>query len=205
MLSLRNPHQLSEGALVIVHSASISTNSSNSCLHTLLQTSFASSELHPSPDPPHPNPIAFTAAPLTLPACLPDCANGWSFGPEIRRNRSRFRNLLAAEVTRLKHSEDQSLLTSAATVLKEPYMSQASAPNEMTQMCPPAGYGCRQHSFRPFPCSAQRSFGKTDASLQKPRKQCLATVREGAKNHLNKPAAKEILFEPQNVKKANSY
>jgi hypothetical protein len=33
----------------------------------------------------------------------------------------------------------------------------------------------------------------------------LATVREGAKNHLNKPAAKEILFEPQNVKKANSY
>ena len=84
-------------------------------------------------------------------------------------------------------------------------MSQASAPNEMTQICPLAGYGRRQHSFRPLPCSAQRSFGKTDASLQKPRKQCLATVREGAKNHLNKPAAKEILFEPQNVKKANSY
>ena len=34
--------------------------------------------------------------------------------------RSRFQNLVAAEVTRLKHSEDQSLLTSAATVLKEP-------------------------------------------------------------------------------------
>ena len=33
---------------------------------------------------------------------------------------SRFQNLVAAEVTRLKHSENQSLLTSAATVLKEP-------------------------------------------------------------------------------------
>ena len=33
---------------------------------------------------------------------------------------SRFQNLVAAEVTRLKPSENQSLLTSAATVLKEP-------------------------------------------------------------------------------------
>ena len=32
---------------------------------------------------------------------------------------SRFKNLVAAEVTRLKPSENQSLLTSAATVLKE--------------------------------------------------------------------------------------
>ena len=34
---------------------------------------------------------------------------------------SHFQNLIAAEVTRLKHPEDQSLLTSAATVLKEPH------------------------------------------------------------------------------------
>ena len=34
---------------------------------------------------------------------------------------SRFQNLVAAEVTRLKPSENQSLLTSAATVLKEPH------------------------------------------------------------------------------------
>ena len=32
---------------------------------------------------------------------------------------NRFQNLVAAEVTRLKHQEDQSLLTSAATLLKE--------------------------------------------------------------------------------------
>jgi hypothetical protein len=35
---------------------------------------------------------------------------------------SRFQNLVGAEVTRLKHSKDQSLLTSAATVLKEPLL-----------------------------------------------------------------------------------
>ena len=38
----------------------------------------------------------------------------------IARTVSRFQNLVAAEVTRLKHSEEQSLLTSAAKVLKEP-------------------------------------------------------------------------------------
>ena len=43
----------------------------------------------------------------------------------LRRMRStlqgsRFQNLVAAEVTRLKYPEEQSLLTSAATVLKEP-------------------------------------------------------------------------------------
>jgi len=38
----------------------------------------------------------------------------------MKTMKSRFQNLVAAEVTRLKHSEDQSLLTSAATVLKEP-------------------------------------------------------------------------------------
>ena len=32
---------------------------------------------------------------------------------------SRFQNPVAAEVTRLKHSENRSLLTSAATVLKK--------------------------------------------------------------------------------------
>ena len=37
---------------------------------------------------------------------------------ELARRGSRFQNLVAAEVTRLKHLEDQSLLTSAATVLK---------------------------------------------------------------------------------------
>ena len=42
-------------------------------------------------------------------------------GHKFLRNESRFQNLVAAEVTRLKHSEDQSLLTSAARVLKEPH------------------------------------------------------------------------------------
>ncbi len=38
---------------------------------------------------------------------------------EMPRMGSRFQNLVAAEVTRLKHSEDQSLLTSAATRQRE--------------------------------------------------------------------------------------
>ena len=41
---------------------------------------------------------------------------------ELRKSASRvrcFQNLVAAEVTRLKQSKDQSLLTSAATVLKK--------------------------------------------------------------------------------------
>ena len=44
-------------------------------------------------------------------------------GPEMGSTLqgSRFQNLVAAEVTRLKHSENQSLLTSAATALKEPH------------------------------------------------------------------------------------
>ena len=50
---------------------------------------------------------------------------------------SRFQNLVAAEVTRLKHSENQSLLTSAATVLKEPQRVASLALVTRTRMLQP--------------------------------------------------------------------
>ena len=73
----------------------------------------------------------------------PSCA---AAGPldtaALRRMRStlqgsRFQNLVAAEVTRLKHSENQSLLTSAATVLKEPQRVASLALVTRTRMLQP--------------------------------------------------------------------
>jgi hypothetical protein len=58
--------------------------------------------------------------------------------PEHHMLKSRFQNLVAAEVTRLKHSEDQSLLTSVATVLKEP-REEADSQNPSTRPLPHLG------------------------------------------------------------------